>query len=146
MSIDPRFAQVLNDAVETYEQRLAFVRNSGTLRTADGLRATWRDDFPTPEERQAAQETLGDPANGDPILATCSACFRSFGTATDFTSIRDHGLCQTCHLHEQHGLDGTIQYRPPTLREALGVVKPRGAEAATIRTAAQTAMREPQSP
>lgn len=115
--IDWRFQEVLDGATMAHNQRLAFVRAGGTLRTQAGERATWRKGFPSPEEKEAAKGALGPPES---FLSHCPSCNRTFLIPTIYISIRDHGMCSQCCLHEEM-FEGTFHYRTPTLKEVLEV-------------------------
>lgn len=127
LPIDWRFQQVLDGAVAAQAQRLAQVKAGEVYRAHSGERAFWREGFPSEDERQEARQVMQDLIEAAaevgelPGAGTCPCCHRTFAIPSTFISLRAHGMCPQCVLHEDCGFGGTIAYRMPTLEEVLEV-------------------------
>jgi len=133
---EPRLAWAIEQFTQSIEnehaRREALCRAGHILRTSDGQRAFWKDTPPSDEEREAAKEAL---LSEPPFRAYCPCCDTTYGMASVFTDIQEHGVCGYCLPFVEGDRDGLVVKRAPTLDEALAV------DANDIRQAETWAMR-----
>ena len=128
-----QFANLLNEASASFNDRLDYCRRGGISRTQSGMRGIWRTAPPTAAEREAAKQALLPFKESE--AASCPCCGRHYLIPSEYMSVRDHGVCCMCQHFLNGKLDGVIYERPPTLDEVLALGNDlRWAEVQVLRT------------
>lgn len=140
---EPKYQRALHNALaditQSYEGRTALLRAGQTLRLPSGYRGLWRggpEGKPSEAERTEAQQRLRPFKES--MRSHCPCCERSFLLATEWASVKEHGVCASCALYVVWDkVDGVMRERPPTVEEALAIPPEdlRRGEAAVIRNA-----------
>lgn len=118
--MDWRFAKVLTEVTETYSAMTAATRAGKVLRTHYGFRRVWKggpENLPTPEEIAAAKADLDWRTKG--FVSTCACCKETTTLASEYSNIKEFGVCTKCQMYVEGEQDGVMYDRLPTLDEAL---------------------------
>jgi len=118
-----------------HKARLEACKKGEILRLKGGLRMVWKggpENIPTPEEREAAKRALEPVHKNHKFLAHCPCCETTYGMASVYEFVAEHGVCGYCLAYVEGRADGVLMKRDPTVEEALAV-DPGYLEAAEAR-------------
>lgn len=96
----------------------------GTLRGPNGNRGVWISLSSVPDQKlrdRVKAELAKRKVRVDGFVAYCPCCNQTFDMPSQFTSLRENGLCDQCLNVAEGRSPGTIGWREPCVEEVLAL-------------------------